>query len=230
MKPLVIIPARGGSKGIPRKNIRPLGGRPLVCYAVDVARAVAPDDMIVLSTDDEEIAQVARDCCGLSVDYLRPAELATDTAGSREVMLDVMDWADKRGLEYDCVLLLQPTSPLRTSDDVRRTLEAYDSECDMAVTVCAAPCNPYYDCFETTPEGYLHVSKGDGLITRRQNAPAAWQMNGAVYAINPESLRRAPLGAFIKRIPVEMPRERSVDLDTSLDWIIAETLLSHGQV
>ena len=82
--------------------------------------------------------------------------------------------------------------------------------------------------FETTPEGYLHVSKGDGLITRRQDAPPAWQMNGAVYVINPASLRAMPLGAFAHRIPVEMEASRSVDLDTPLDWTIAETLMRNG--
>lgn len=227
MTPLVIIPARGGSKGIPHKNIKPLCGRPLIAYAVDAARAVAPDTHIILSTDSPEIARVAREECALPTPYTRPDALGGDNVGSREVMLDVMDWADREGIPYDCVLLLQPTSPLRTPDDVRATLEAYTPECDMAVTVAPAAANPYYDCFETTPEGYLHVSKGDGLITRRQDAPEAWQMNGAVYAINPGSLRRMPLGAFPRRIPVPMPRERSVDLDTPLDWTIAETLMRH---
>ncbi|MDE6418354.1 MAG: acylneuraminate cytidylyltransferase family protein [Duncaniella sp.] len=227
MTPLVIIPARGGSKGIPHKNIKPMCGRPLIAYAVDAARAVAPDSHIILSTDSPEIARVAREECGLAVPYTRPEALGGDNIGSREVMIDVMDWADREGLAYDCVLLLQPTSPLRTPDDVRATLAAYTPECDMAVTVAPAAANPYYDCFETTSEGYLHVSKGDGLITRRQDAPEAWQMNGAVYAINPASLRRMPLGAFPRRIPVPMPRERSVDLDSPLDWIIAETLMRH---
>lgn len=228
-RPLVIIPARGGSKGIPGKNIRPFCGRPLIAYAIEGGRAIAPDSHILLSTDSDLIASTAERECGLTVAYRRPAELATDTAGSREVMLHAMDHADAQGLSYDCVVLLQPTSPLRTTDDVRRALEAWTPECDMAVTVCEAPCNPYYDCFETTPGGYLHVAKGDGLITRRQDAPRAWQMNGAVYAITPGSLRRAPLGAFERRIPVEMPRERSVDLDSELDWVIAETLMRHGQ-
>lgn len=229
MTPLVIIPARGGSKGIPGKNIRPFLGKPLVCRAIDGARYVAPDDHIILSTDSEEIAATARRVSGLEVPYMRPAELGGDTVGSREVMLDVMDWADRRGVDYDCVVLLQPTSPLRAPHDIRRTLDAYTPECDMAVTVAEAAANPYYDCFETTPEGYLHVAKGEGLISRRQDAPKAWQMNGAVYVINPESLRREPLGAFARRVPVEMPRSRSVDLDTELDWIIAETIARHDR-
>ncbi len=228
MTPLVIIPARGGSKGIPGKNIKEFCGHPLIHYSIEAAREVAPDSRIILSTDDPKIADTARTHSGLEVPYTRPAALGGDSVGSREVMLDVMDWADREGIGYDCVVLLQPTSPLRTAGDVARCLAAYTPDCDMAVTVCAAPCNPYYDCFETTPEGYLHVSKGDGLITRRQEAPPAWQMNGAVYVINPASLRAMPLGAFGRRIPVEMPAERSTDLDTPLDWTIAETLMRHG--
>lgn len=228
LRPLVIIPARGGSKGIPRKNIKPFAGRPLVLHSLEIARRFAPYSNIILSSDDPEIIATAEDA-GYPVPYRRPAELGGDTVGSREVMLDVMDWADREGLEYDCVLLLQPTSPLRAPEDVAATLEAYRPDCDMAVTVVRSPANPYYDCFEAGPEGYLHVSKGDGTLTRRQDAPPAWQMNGAVYVINPASLRREPLGSFRRRIPVEMPRERSVDLDSPLDWIIAETLASHAK-
>ncbi len=226
LEPLFIIPARGGSKGIPRKNIKPLCGRPLIAYSIDTALALASDlDHIILSTDDAEIAQCGRDC-GLRVDYMRPAELATDTASSQSVILDAMAWTDARGISYDCVVLLQPTSPLRTVDDVRHALEAYNPEIDMAVTVTEAASNPYYNCFETTPEGYLHVSKGDGLYTRRQDAPHAWEFNGAVYVINPRSLREGHMGAFKRRVPVPMPRSRSVDLDTPLDWLVAEAVLA----
>lgn len=224
MKPLVVIPARGGSKGIPRKNIKPFLGRPLLCYSIDVARQVAPDNRVILSTDDVEIAEVGRQT-GLSVPYMRPDCLATDTASSRDVILDVMDWADDIGLDYDCVLLLQPTSPLRTVDDVRRCLDRYTSDVDMVVSVVPAMSNPYYNCFEADPEtGFLRISKGDGLYTRRQECPPAWEMNGAVYVINPESLRKMPLGAFPRRIPVEMPSERSIDLDTPRDWVVAEAI------
>ena len=221
-RPLVIVPARGGSKGIPGKNIKPFAGEPLVVRSLAMGAIFAPEGNLILSTDSEGIARVAREA-GFNVPYTRPAELGGDTVGSREVMLDVMDWADRRGLEYDCVLLLQPTSPLRNEDDVRRTLEAWNPGIDMAVTVAEAACNPYYDCFETA-DGFLKVSKGDGLITRRQDAPKAWQMNGAVYAITPASLRAMPMGGFKRRVAVEMPRERSVDLDSPLDWIIAETI------
>lgn len=224
MKPLVVIPARGGSKGIPRKNIRPFLGRPLIHYSIDVARAFAPDSHIILSTEDDEIAEVAR-TSGLEVSYMRPAHLATDTASSQDAILDAMDWADGNGLEYDCVLLLQPTSPLRMADDVRRCLDAYTDDVDMVVSVCRASCNPYYNCFETDDAtGYLRISKGDGLFTRRQDCPSAWEINGAVYVINPRSIREMPMGRFKRRLPMEMPGERSVDLDTPRDWLIAEAI------
>lgn len=108
--PLIVIPARGGSKGIPRKNIKPLCGRPLIHYSIDVARQIAPDSHIILSTDDEEIRDVAREA-GLPVDYIRPESLGGDRVGSREVILDVMDYADRVGIGYDSVVLC--SLPLR---------------------------------------------------------------------------------------------------------------------
>lgn len=230
MTPLYIIPARGGSKGIPRKNIKPLCGRPLIAYSIDAALAAgATPRSIILSTDDAEIAETGRRL-GLDVDYMRPAELATDTAGSREVILDAMDWADKQGIVYDCVVLLQPTSPMRTAADIKAALDLYTPDTDMVVSVKEASANPYYNCFETDPEsGYLHISKGDGLLTRRQDAPPAWEYNGAVYVINPQSIRDMPMGAFKKRVPSVMPAERSVDLDTPTDWLVAEAMMAANQ-
>ncbi|MCM1071114.1 MAG: acylneuraminate cytidylyltransferase family protein [[Clostridium] fimetarium] len=230
MTPLFIIPARGGSKGIPRKNIKLLAGRPLIAYTIDAAREACrrlglTDRNILLSTDDEEIAAVAEGL-GLPVPYRRPAALAADTSGSREVIIDAMDWAEARGIAFDTAVLLQPTSPFRTADDIAGCMDAFTpGETDMAVSVVETAANPYYNCFETAPDGYLRISKGDGLLTRRQDAPKAWEYNGAVYVINPESARRMPLGAFPRRVPYKMPRERSLDIDSPLDWAIAETVM-----
>lgn len=225
-KSLYIIPARGGSKGIPRKNIKLLGGKPLIHYSIEVARELTDDAHIIVSTDDNEIAQVASQT-GLAVPYMRPAHLATDTAGSREVIIDAMDYADRVGIRYDNVVLLQPTSPMRNADDVKRALELYSNEIDMVVSVVETASNPYYNCFETdAATGYLHVSKGDGKITRRQDAPKVWEYNGAVYVINPQSIRAMAIGEFSRKVPCEMPRERSIDLDTPMDWTIAELVIS----
>lgn len=231
ISPLYIIPARGGSKGIPRKNIKPLAGKPLVAYTIECARgAGAPDSHIILSTDDEEIASVARRW-GLPVEYMRPAELATDHAGSREVILDAMDWADSRGIAYDCVVLLQPTSPLRRPSDIVQALDIFfkngkEDVPDMVVSVKESGANPYFNLFECDPTtGFLHISKGDGHLTRRQDAPPVWEYNGAVYVINPESVRRMSLGEFPRRIPYVMDAERSIDLDTIADWLAAEAVI-----
>lgn len=222
---LYIIPARGGSKGIPRKNIKELCGRPLIHYSIEVARALADDSHVIVSTDDDEIREVAEQT-GLKVDYRRPEALGGDTVGSREVIIDAMDYADRKGIPYNKVVLLQPTSPMRTVSDVEGCLALYNPEVDMVVSVTEAACNPYYDCFETAEDGTLHVSKGDGKYTRRQDTPKAWQYNGAVYVINPDSIRRMGLGEFPVRIPFEMLRSRSVDLDTPLDWHITEMLMN----
>ncbi len=221
MKPLYIIPARGGSKSIPGKNIKPFAGRPLIAWSIAAALELAPQERVIVTTDSEEIAAVAR-ACGINHPHMRPAALATDTAGTREVLLDAMDEAARRRLDFDCLVLLQPTSPMRTAADIARCLDAWSEDIDMAVSVRPAPCNPYYDCLETNAEGFLRVSKGSGLLTRRQDAPEAWQLNGAVYVITPSSLRAMPIGAMTRRRPVEMPAERSLDLDTPLDWFIAE--------
>ncbi len=227
MKPLYIIPARGGSKGIPRKNIKELCGRPLIAYTVDAAIEARKrlGGHILLSTDDAETAGIVKGL-GIEVGYMRPAELAGDTSGSREVMLHAMDWAESQGIEYDCVVLLQPTSPFRTADDIVACTQLLEPGIDMAVSVCEADDNPYFNIFETDADGYLHISKGDGKLTRRQDAPKAWVYNGAVYAINPASLRAMPMGMFGHRVPSVMPRERSIDIDGPADCLAAETIMS----
>ena len=228
MKTLYVIPARGGSKGIPHKNIKPLAGKPLIGYSIDVARQLAADDDICLTTDDPEIAATA-ESMGLNVPFLRPASLATDTCGTYEVLIHALDFYRDRGIDYDTLVLLQPTSPMRTADDVRAALALYSPDIDMVVTVKEAASSPYYNCYETDNDGFLHISKGDGGYTRRQDAPKVWEYNGAVYVINVESLRRMPLSAFTRRRMSVMPAERSVDLDTPVDWLIAEKLIENSK-
>lgn len=222
---MVIIPARGGSKGIPGKNIKDFGGKPLICRAIDTARAIVPDEDICVSTDDAEIARVVEDY-GLHVPFMRPDCLATDTAGTDGVLRHAWEFYEKQGRHYDCIILLQTTSPFRRADDVRRALAAYSPDIDMAVTVKEASSNPYYNCFEADADGFLHLSKGDGEIHTRQQAPKAYEYNGAVYVINPASLKQWPLSRFRRVRPVEMDDLHSLDLDTPLDWRIAEIILN----
>lgn len=225
MKTLYVIPARGGSKGIPGKNIKPLAGKPLIGYSVDVARALADDADICVTTDDHEIIKTV-ERMGLKVPFVRPAELATDQSGTYEVLLHALDYYESQGIHYDIMVLLQPTSPFRTAEDVKACLDLYTPDIDMVVSVKPAATNPYYNAFETDENGFLHISKGDGHYTRRQDAPKVWEYNGAVYVINTDSLRRMKLGEFPHRRMSEMSTEHSIDLDTPTDWLIAETLLN----
>lgn len=221
MRILYVIPARGGSKGIPRKNIKPLGGKPLIGYTVDVARELAAEEDICVTTDDLEIIEVVEKM-GVKVPFVRPAELAGDRSGTYEVLLHALDYYEAKGVHYDTLVLLQPTSPFRTADDVRACLALYTPDIDMVVSVKSAATNPYYNAFETDEEGFLHISKGDGRYIRRQDAPKVWEYNGAVYVINTASLRKMSLGEFPRRRMFEMSEEHSLDIDTPGDWLVAE--------
>lgn len=228
-KTLFIIPARGGSKGIPGKNIKQLAGKPLICYAIDNARQFAHDEDICLTTDSEDIIAVARSY-GLEVPFVRPKELANDKSGTYEVLLHAVDFYEKRGIFYDRIVLLQPTSPMRMPDDIKGCLDLYRNDIDMVVSVKEAATNPYYNAYEVDSDGFLHISKGDGCFIRRQDVPKVWEYNGAVYVINVSTLKRMPLGQFSKRVMYEMPASRSIDLDTPLDWQIAELIMSQTNV
>ena len=225
MKIIVIIPARGGSKGIPHKNIKLLAGKPLIHYTIDVARQIVADEDICVSTDDSEIIQCVEEY-GLKVPFVRPAELATDTAGTYEVLLHALNFYEQQGKQFDVVLLLQNTSPFRTARQVKEALALYQSDIDMVVSVKECSANPYYCVFEENQEGYLNICKGDGNITRRQDAPKVYEYNGAIYVINPHSLKQMPLNKFARRIKYVMDEQSSLDLDTMNDWRMAELIVS----
>lgn len=220
---LVIITARGGSKGIPGKNIKLLCGKPLLCYSIDAARAIAPDERICLTTDSVEIAQVAEEY-GLSVPFMRPAELATDTASSDSVLKHALAWYDDAGVKVDAIVHLQPTSPFRTKEQLIEALALYDDSVDMVVSVSESSANPYYDCYEEDADGFLRLSKGEVRPVNRQAAPKIWQTNGSIYVINPHSLRTKPMTAFTRQRKFVMDKLYSIDLDTMVDWKLAEVL------
>lgn len=223
MRTLVIIPARGGSKGIPRKNIKPFDGKPLIYYTIDCARAICQDEDICVSTDDDEIIQVVEDY-GLKVPFKRPEELATDTAGTYEVLLHALDFYEKNGVHYDVVVLLQNTSPFRTPHQVKEALSLYREDVDMVVSVKECAANPYYCVFEENQEGFLHICKGEGNIFRRQDAPKVYEYNGAIYVMNAKVLQSTHMHKMQKRIKYVMDDLSSFDLDTMWDWKMAEMI------
>lgn len=223
MKILVIIPARGGSKGIPHKNIKSLNGKPLIHYTIDEAREIVDDEDICVSTDDPEIIKCVEDY-GLKVPFVRPAELATDTAGTYEVLLHALNYCEQQGKHYDVVLLLQNTSPFRTAEHVKEALKLYAPDVDMVVSVKECAANPYYCVFEENEEGYLHVCKGDGNFFRRQDAPKVYEYNGAIYIMNAETLKTTHMHKMQKRVKYVMDDRSSFDLDTMWDWQMAEMM------
>jgi CMP-N,N'-diacetyllegionaminic acid synthase len=225
VKPLVVIPARGGSKGVPRKNIKLLGQVPLIYYTLDAAREVCNDKHIYVSTDDLEIKEVVEKT-GLIVPFLRPQHLSTDTSGTNEVLLHAIEFAELNKYYPDTIILLQPTSPFRTSQHIKESLAMFDHSIDMVVSVKETRSNPYYVLFEENEEGYLMKSK-QGMFTRRQDCPKVWEYNGAVYIINVTSIKRESIQQFKKIKKYIMDDQSSHDIDTITDWQIAELLLGN---
>ncbi|HEX8563141.1 MAG TPA: acylneuraminate cytidylyltransferase family protein [Flavobacterium sp.] len=226
MKFLVVIPARGGSKGVPGKNIRKLNGKPLIHFTVEAAREVFQDDEIIVSTDSEEIRECVEQT-GLKVPFLRPAELATDTAGSNDVLVHALEFYRSKGREPDVLVLLQPTSPFRTAQQIREALNLYRDDMDMVVSVKETKSNPYYVLFEENAQGFLKKSKESNFI-RRQDCPKVWEYNGAIYIINIDSLVAKSLSGFDRIVKYEMDERSSHDIDTMLDWQIAESFLQNN--
>jgi CMP-N,N'-diacetyllegionaminic acid synthase len=225
-KILVVITARGGSKGLPGKNIKPLCGKPLLHYTIDAARAIADDRDICLSSDSEEIIRSAIDY-GLKVPFVRPAELASDIAGSYEVLLHAIDFYRQAGHQYETLVLLQPTSPFRTGRHIEKALELYTSAIDMVVSVNESVENPYYTLVEEDENGFV-VKVKDAGFTRRQDCPKVYAYNGAIYIINIRVLLQKKMSAFSRVIKYTMSRTDSVDIDTPLDWAWAEFLIEKG--
>ena len=225
---LFVITARGGSKGIPLKNIKPLGGRPLLHYSIDLARQFADDSRICVSTDDAAIIDAARSK-GLDVPFVRPAHLATDEAGTYEVLLHAVNHFDGK-LSFSKVVLLQPTSPFRLKKHVEECMAGLSNDAEMVASVKRTKANPYQVLFRDTGNGYLTRLLPGADSGRRQDAPVVYQLNGAVYVYNKAALLQKSPAAFERVKYLEMPEINSVDIDEPLDWEWAEFLLSRGLI
>ena len=225
---LYVIPARGGSKGIPGKNIKPLNGKPLIYHTLEIARSLAADEDICVSTDDNEIRNLVEQI-GLPVPFLRPAKLATDKSGTYEVLVHALDYYTGRGMQYDLLVLLQPTSPFRKTQHVKEAIEAWTPGTEMVAGVKITKSNPYYLLFEEDDKGYLVKSK-TGTFETRQQCPTVYELNGAVYVIDVNCLLRRPISAFDRIKKYVMDEFSSLDVDTMLDWKFAEFLLTNENI
>lgn len=227
MRILGLIPARGGSKGVPHKNIKALCGRPLLQYTADSALAATRLSQVVLSTEDEEIADVGR-YCGLEVPFMRPPELAEDETPMLPVVQHALTWFEKRGQPFDAVCLLQPTNPLRTAAVIDGCIELFiESGADAAVTVLPVPAehNPHWVYFRGE-DGALRLSTGEAMpISRRQELPEAFHREGSVYVSRRKVVMEENSLYGRRVVGYPLKAECSVNIDNLSDWQRAEKLL-----
>lgn len=221
-KVLAVIPARGGSKGVPRKNIRPLGGKPLLCWTIEAARASRYIDRLILSSDDREIIEIARQA-GCEVPFVRPAELSRDDTPGVEPVLHAL----KMLPGYDYVVLLQPTSPFRSSEDIDRCIEAcIKSGAPSCVSVTAPDKSPFWMYTLDRQSRLSPMLPAPEGFSRRQDLPQVYALNGAVYVAQTSRLFENPVFVTAETLGYIMSKENSVDIDTEEDLAFCEFKLS----
>jgi CMP-N,N'-diacetyllegionaminic acid synthase len=225
MRILALITARGGSKRVPGKNMRLLGGKPLIAWSINIAKNIPEVFDILVSTDDNAIAEVAKNG-GAMVPWLRPTELATDTASSIDVCLHALKWYEGENGKVDGLMLLQPTSPFRSRDSVLLGIELFRlHQFHPVIGVSTAESHPMW-CFKIE-EGTMHpFVEGVDMSMRSQDLPPAYVVNGSFYLIAPNDLRRLKSFYSENMVPlvVDAPEE-SLDIDTEWDWKLAEAIL-----
>jgi CMP-N-acetylneuraminic acid synthetase len=216
---LAIIPARGGSKRLPRKNVLHLGGKPLIAWSIDAARESGCFVDLLMSTDDAEIADVAR-AHGALVPWLRPAEFATDTARSIDVVLHALDWYERERGAVDGMMLLQPTSPFRTAATIRAAAERFRALGADAPVVGVSPAETHPAWTFSLAGSRMQPFCGwDSLKLRSQDLPPAYTLNGAIYVSTPGRLRATQsFYADDMHALVMTDRAESQDIDTAEDW------------
>lgn len=213
-KVLALIPARGGSKGLPRKNVLVAGGRPLIGWTVAAAQSSAAVGHTILSSDDDEIMAAAR-ASGCSVPFRRPAELASDTASTMDVVFHALDQFP----QYEYLVLLQPTSPLRSAADIDAAFALMQQQrAPSCVSVCEVEQSPYWMYRVGVDERLSAVLQAPEGVSRRQDLPPVYTLNGAIYIARTDWLRRTRSFVGADTVGYRMPRERSIDIDTAQDF------------
>jgi CMP-N,N'-diacetyllegionaminic acid synthase len=227
MRILALIPARGGSKGVPGKNTKLLNGKPLLAYTSEIALQSKRLTEVIVSTEDEQISEVAKNL-GIKVPFIRPMALAQDNTPTIEVIVQALQWHEKQNVFFDAVCLLQVTSPFRTLEFLDKAIEKFmESGCDSLVSVLKVPheYNPHWT-FEVNAEGNLKIATGEAdIISRRQELPQAYHRDGSIYITKTEVLLKehslyGKSTAFIESEP-----DFYVNIDTMEDWENAEEII-----
>lgn len=224
-KILALIPARGGSKGLPGKNIKEIAGKPLIVWTIQTALQSNWLDKIIVSTDNETIASVSREV-GAEVPFMRPKHLANDKAKVIDVVLHAIDWFESQGENYDLLLLLQPTSPLRTVQDIENAIQLlFEKQAKAIISVCENEHPPYWSNTLPADHSMKNFINFDA-IKNRQELPTFYRLNGAIYLSEIDYLKQNKGFWGSQTYAYVMPKERSVDIDSLLDFKLAELLLN----
>jgi len=228
LRTIAFIFARGGSKGLPGKNIKLLGGKPLIAHAIEIGLATPAIETVIVSTDDPAIAEVAR-AYGAEVPFMRPSELAQDQSPEWLAWRHAIAWVEQNRGPFDLFVSLPPTSPFRSVADVQACIDALreDTAADLAITVTEASRSPYFNMVTTDQNGYavLVIKSTDG-IARRQDAPEVFDITTVAYAARPSFVMGADRIFAGKVKAVAVPQERALDIDTPFDFMVAEAIAS----
>jgi len=223
MSTVATICARGGSQGVPRKNVRELCGKPLIEHTIQQALECEHIDYVFVSTDDAEIAEVA-ERAGASVPFLRPANLATSSAPKLPVIEHLIEWIEKEGIVVETIVDLDPTSPLRDVNDIDACIDLLGGDVDVVITGYESDKNPYFNMVEKGHDGNVSlVRKPEKAISGRQSAPKVYSMNASIYVWHRDSFGCGLWDGNTRLY--EMPRSRSIDIDSEIDFRLVEMLL-----
>jgi CMP-N-acetylneuraminic acid synthetase len=225
MSVIAFIFARGGSKGIPRKNLRPLGGRPLLAWSIAAAQACPEVGRIIVSTDDAEIAETARRH-GAEVPFLRPPELATDDSPEWLSWQHAVRFVESESGPFDVFLSVPTTSPLRLPGDLAAAVALLRHEpCDAVISITPAARNPYFNMVRQSDGGFVEIASRGDAIANRQAAPPLFDITTVVYAVRPAHILSAA-GLMQGRVKgLVVPKERAIDIDDDLDFRFAEFMV-----
>lgn len=211
---------------MPRKNVRSLRGKPLIAWTIELAQRCPSIDGVFVSTDDDEIASVSR-ALGATVPFVRPPELSGDTAAKLPVIWHLVETLEARGVAMTRIVDLDPTSPLRDVEDVEAAIALLDERADVVITGYRSDKNPYFNMVEEKADGNYGLVVTRGAVTSRQEAPPVFAMNGSVYVWHRHTLRRGLWDGTVRLY--EMPRERSVDIDSEIDFRLVEMLMAERE-
>ena len=226
MKSLAIVPARAGSKRLPGKNLRLLHGKPLICWTLEAALQAQGIDRVIVSTDSAEIAEVSRQS-GADVPFMRPSDLAEDTTTTQDVIEHAIETLSKQGEQYDRIVLLQPTSPLRTARHIEEALALFERKGALSVISVSPAEHPPQWINRLGPEGEMnHFLDAVNRKRRSQDFAGYYQLNGAIYIADTDALLRHHSFYLDERCyGYVMSRRDGIDIDTEIDWYVAEALM-----